>query len=295
MNRKILICLSLMTLPVLLSTAAYGQTFSVIYTFTSQETHPYAGVTLRNGDLYSVTLEGGVYEITPSGSIWNLMFISDLSYGYEPLSRVVFGPDGNLYGTTAYNSLPQQGGGLLYNVISPNPCNQANCSLSATAPRLWQNNLLYSFRGAWTPFPDGAYPYVGDLIWDRQGNLYGTTARGGQYDKGTVYQLTCSHGTCTEEVIYNFAGLDGWFPASGVIFDSAGNLYGTTVFGGQYNRGAVFELEYHNGSWAETVLYSFTGDSDGAYPSAGVILIKLAIYTVLVAAMPAQTREPSLS
>jgi len=79
----------------------------------------------------------------------------------------------------------------------------------------------------------------------------------------------------TEKVLYSFTdGSDGGYPAGGVIFDSAGNLYGTTSSGGVYNLGTVFELSPLNGGWVETVLYNFTGHSDGSSPSGGLLIDK---------------------
>jgi uncharacterized repeat protein (TIGR03803 family) len=183
-----------------------------------------------------------------------------LPEGNSPNSRLAFGPDGNPYGTTYYNDINYQGYGLVYN-LTPE-------SLNGPTAKQWHQNVRYQFQGS----PDGAHPSGGDLLWDQQGNIYGTTEFGGATNNGTVYELTCSGKNCTEKVIYDFLGdPDGKFPSDGVVFDSTGNLYGTTLGGGLYGRGTVFELKYSNGGWTETVLYNFTGDSDGANPSAGVI------------------------
>jgi uncharacterized repeat protein (TIGR03803 family) len=116
---------------------------------------------------------------------------------------------------------------------------------------------------------DGAAPY-GRLISDAAGNLYGTTAIGGMYGAGTVFELTNPEAPAgwTESILYNFSrGSDGSEPVAGLIFDSAGNLYGTTFAGGAYNAGTVYELTPgKGGSWSETVLYSFAGGADGEGP-----------------------------
>ena len=135
--------------------------------------------------------------------------------------------------------------------------------------------VLYRFNGK-----DGTGPTAS--VFDAAGNLYGTTQSGGPgcgyFGCGVVFQLSPgANGKWTEKVLHNFAndGNDGWGPDSGVIFDTAGNLYGTTEYGGgnpDCTCGAVFRLvPGANGAWAEIVLYSFTGGNDGANPYGGLI------------------------
>jgi uncharacterized repeat protein (TIGR03803 family) len=118
----------------------------------------------------------------------------------------------------------------------------------------------------------------GGLIFDAAGNLYGTTRAGGGTCAdsfngcGVVFELSPGSDTWTETVLHNFAGKYGEFPSSGVVFDGAGNLYGTTSGGGVYNAGTVFELSPTSTGWSETVLYSFSGATDGGIPSSGVVL-----------------------
>jgi hypothetical protein len=133
------------------------------------------------------------------------------------------------------------------------------------------------------------------LIFDSEGNLYGTTRSGGDISAcssdgcGVVFELSppsSGTGPWTETVLYTFAGgTDGAQPHAGLIFDSKGNLYGTTFAGGDTSAcagsttsppgcGVVFELSPPSGgtrSWSETVLHTFTGGSDGGYPTAGLI------------------------
>lgn len=146
-------------------------------------------------------------------------------------------------------------------------------------------SVLYRFRGG----SDGAFPTSG-LVADRFGNLYGTTEFGGAglcylYGCGTVFQLTPPTGpggTWKERVLYSFqAGTDGGGPQGGLIFDKSGNLYGTTIGGGQNagcpNCGTVFQLvppSTAGGNWTEVVLYRFTGNSDGAMPVGSLIFDK---------------------
>ena len=146
--------------------------------------------------------------------------------------------------------------------------------------------VLHSFSGP----PDGFGP-VGNLVLDAAGNIYGTTTGGGSGKGpscdpscGVVFELSHVGGGVTETILYNFCSLtncaDGARPLSGVILDSAGNLYGTTEIGGLQNNcvaepgcGVVFELSPNSdGTWTETILHSFTGaDDDGENPECGLI------------------------
>jgi hypothetical protein len=149
----------------------------------------------------------------------------------------------------------------------------------------WKESVLYSFQGN----TDGQTP-VGSVVFDSAGNLYGATTEGGSsscmspYQCGTIYQLAppAKKGDpWTETVLYVFQGNamnDGASPFGGLVIDSAGNLYGTTGYGGKGNCvllgdrvscGTVFELSpptQKNGAWTERVLYSFQGGTDGYVP-----------------------------
>jgi uncharacterized repeat protein (TIGR03803 family) len=121
--------------------------------------------------------------------------------------------------------------------------------------------VLYSFTGA----ADGLLPWLVDPVFDHDGNLYGTTEAGGQVPAGgVVFKLTPSVGEWTETVIHNFTGTD--HPYSGVIFDGAGNLYGTTTNGGLDAYGNVFQLAPSGSGWMATDIYDFQGGADGAVP-----------------------------
>jgi len=123
-----------------------------------------------------------------------------------------------------------------------------------------QETVLYTFTGG----ADGSNP--ANLIRDPSGNLYGTTVLGGSAGAGVVYELDTAD---QYTVLYSFTGgADGGFPVAGVIRDSAGNLYGTTYYGGTANAGVVYKLDPAGN---ETVLHSFTGGADGGSPNAGVI------------------------
>lgn len=263
----------LLALVVILTIPAQAQTLSVLFNFTVQGGWgPYAGVT-RNaaGNLYGTTSGFGVdagtaFELKHTDGDWimNTLFTFDplggsLTNGYYPWSGVVFGPEWALYGTTyAGGSL---GYGLVYRLTPAGTvCKTSLCP--------WTETILYNFAGGSS---DGATPGLGDVAFDRAGNLYGTTMGGGTSGKGVVYKLTPSNGSWSEQVIYNFSGgSDGSVPWSGVILDAAGNLYGTTAAGGGFGGGTVYELSPSGPGWSETVLHSFEG-SDGTVPYAGLI------------------------
>jgi uncharacterized repeat protein (TIGR03803 family) len=139
---------------------------------------------------------------------------------------------------------------------------------------------IFRFHGS-----DGAWPRAG-LIADAAGNLYGTTMLGGSAcgtaEKksngcGTVFELTPTNGgrAWTETVLYAFkGGKDGGQPQGSLVFDAAGDLYGTTSYGGATNQGAVFQLSppaQQGGAWTEAVIYSFSSYNDGFFPVSLII------------------------
>jgi uncharacterized repeat protein (TIGR03803 family) len=182
--------------------------------------------------------------------------------GGNPLAQLVIDSSGNLYGTAA------SGG----QVKCTNECGVV-FKLSRTEAGGLAETVLHSFRGGKT---DGGNPQAGVVI-DGTGNIYGTTYSGGgtgcETGCGTVYELSPTlTGGWTYSVIYSFTGgADGAQPLSQLVLDSSNNLYGTTLYGGSHNFGGVFKLSHSSGTWVETVLYSFTGGTDGANPYAGVI------------------------
>jgi uncharacterized repeat protein (TIGR03803 family) len=180
----------------------------------------------------------------------------------NPNSSLVADLSGNLYGTTTTGGV--SGWGTVYE-LSP-PTQQGGA---------WTEAVIYNFLGG----SDGGGP-MASLILDDAGNLYGTTlGAGGPGHDGVVFELSAPHaqgGPWTESIVHTFGGNpDGEYPVSSLVFDRAGNLYGTTVFGGRSEAGTIFQLTppgIQGGEWIEKVLYSFTGDSDGIDPQAGLIL-----------------------
>lgn len=145
-------------------------------------------------------------------------------------------------------------------------------AITLSAASAQTETIVHTFTGD----PDGALPSNGTLVSDANGNLFGTTESGGANGAGIVYELSpSSSGTWTEQILYSFTFLnnDGFDPYGGVKFDGKGNLYGTTAFGGAHSQGTVFELTPgSNGTWTETIAYSFPGDSSGGTPFAGIII-----------------------
>lgn len=132
-----------------------------------------------------------------------------------------------------------------------------------------QQIILYAFTGG----TDGRNPY-GLLTFDAAGNIYGTASGGGDYGHGVVFQLTPDAGGWNYSVLYGFRGTpDGDSPLGQVVFDPAGNIYGTTLAGGLYNCGTVYKLSPYYGRWSETVLYNFACyGKTGSNPQSGLAL-----------------------
>ena len=176
--------------------------------------------------------------------------------GIVPDGGVIFDAAGNLYGTT-WSGGAYDYWGTVY-------------ELTPAAGGGWTEQVLHSFNNVDT---DGASLAAG-LIFDTAGNLYSTTAGGGTYLKGTVFELTpTAGGGWTEKVLYSFNGngSDGFAPYSGLVFDAAGNLYGTAYYGGAYSSGTVFELTPQaGGTWTEQVLHSFGNGTDASAPFSGL-------------------------
>ena len=246
---------------------AEAQTYNVIHSLSGggDGSIPFAGLTMdRAGNLYGTTSSGGqiggncsifgcgvVFKMKRSGSSWVLTPLYTFlggSDGANPLARVTIGPDGSLYGTTnsGGTGCDLSGGcGTVFRLRPPaTACGNPLCR--------WTETVLHRFTG-----PDGASPLYGDLIFDQAGNIYGTTEDGGASGNGVVFKLSPSGGGYTETVLHSFASSsNGAVPAGGVIFDNAGNLYGTTQFGGTVNHGTVYELSPSGSGWTETVLSS---------------------------------------
>ena len=180
------------------------------------------------------------------------------SDGANPSSALIRDAAANLYGTTSSggaSSNCKQGCGTVFELVYSSGS--------------YTGKVLYSFTGQANG--DGAGPGTG-LVMDTAGNLYGTTSLGGASGFGTVFELVDSSGSYTEKVLYSFS-LEGGWPPGGLIIDTAGNLYGTTLIGGSGGAGTVFELVKSSGNYTEQELYSFTFlNGDGLGPNPGVVM-----------------------
>jgi uncharacterized repeat protein (TIGR03803 family) len=203
------------------------------------------------------TLEAfcGLLTAAPRASSEKVLDVFNGLKGASSNSSLIFDAAGNLYGTTV-------GGGI-------SNCSGSGCGvafkLSPSTGGKWSETVLHKFHGK-----DGANPYA-NLTFDAAGNLFGTTSGGGAHGHGVVFKLTPrANGQWTETVLHSFNGVDGSGPAAGLVWDAAGNLYGTTTVGGSgcsgSGCGTVFELSPgQNGNWREKVLHSFNG-TDGYVP-----------------------------
>ncbi len=249
--------------------AAQAQTFQVLHNFTggADGGWPVAGITFdQQGRIYGTTNIGGsyasgvVYRLVHEGAGWVLSPIYNFPDGDDSPYSTIFGPDGLLYGTTYMGGAEHWG-----TVFSLRP--PATACKAALCP--WIGTVLYNFSDG----ADGGFPEFGDLTFDQAGNIYGTTGAGGSLGNGVVFKLTHSGSSWTESVLWNFGTInnDGYSPISGVIFDHAGNLYGTTSLGGSNGFGTVYELSPTQSGWNETILYSFTNNDNG-FGAGGLIM-----------------------
>ncbi len=171
-----------------------------------------------------------------------------------PVAGLIFDAAGNLYGTTQYGGSQDEG---------------AVFQLAPASGGKWTESVIYSFTGK----SDGMNP-LGGLIFDSAGNLYGTTSRGAS-GSGTIFTLIPGAGGKWKlKVLHKFKGTTGGVPSAGLVFDPAGNLYGTTAEGGAHESGTVFQLAPGtNGKWTFKSLHSFNPNGhDGTDPLAGLTL-----------------------
>jgi uncharacterized repeat protein (TIGR03803 family) len=224
--------------------------------------NPGSVVSIDNaGHIYGSTSEAGIYDhgvvfalTGPEKQEIALHAFTGGEDGATPTGPLTFDANGNIYGTAS-------AGGLGYGVVFKLSPNQSKSG--------WTETILYAFTNH-----DAILPSDG-VIFDAAGNLYGTTPYGGEHGQGAVYKLTHqADGSWSPSFLYSFAGgYDGEVPYGGVVFDGAGNLYGTTTGGGLYHMGTVYKLTpAGGGTWTETILHKFTGDADGSSPEEGVIL-----------------------
>jgi uncharacterized repeat protein (TIGR03803 family) len=233
---------------------------TVLYSFCPNYPHCTDGFNVSSslildskGNLYGTTYAGGadslgtIFEVTPDGTETVLYSFKGGDDGADPSAGLIVDASGNFYGTT------YDGGASDLGTVF---------ELAANGTE----SVLYSFKGG----SDGENP-VASLILDGQGNLYSTTYSGGSSDNGTVFKLAPDG---TETVLYTFAGgSDGTSPDSSVAMDKKGNLYSSTLYGGNMTDcggngcGTTFKLAPDG---TKTILHAFAG-SDGAQPSGSLL------------------------
>jgi uncharacterized repeat protein (TIGR03803 family) len=230
---------------------AHGsQTITSLASFNGTEgVNPEAGLILdSSGNLYGTTPfgagdDGTIFELAHGSHTITTLASFSGNNGNSPEAGLILDSSGDLYGTTVFGGSSNDG--TIFEL--------AHGSSTITT--------LASFSGS-----NGEGPQAG-LITDSSGNLYGTTAVGGSSNDGTILELAHGSGAITTLASFNVSSAES--PQAGLIMDSSGNRYGTTVFGGSSNDGTIFELAH--GSQTITTLASFNG-TDGANPEAGLII-----------------------
>ena len=230
---------------------------------------PQAGLVMDvAGNLYGTTYAGGaagngtVFELVrPVGrkGAWTEKILYSFGAGTDgaaPVARVTLDASGNLYGTTS------SGGAYGYGTV-----------FQLKPGSAWTENILHSFQNA----DDGATPYAG-LVSDAAGNLYGAATDGGTNGGGTVFELTPSGGSWNFSVLASQPGwgISGTF--RDLVLDDSGNIYGTTHCDGANSAGTIYELSPSGGAWTYTLLYTFTGGSDGLYSISNLVLRNGSLY-----------------
>jgi len=254
LSSKLAVVVAIVTSTMFMAANATAQTETALHSFNSSGTSaafPASSLIFDTaGNLYGTTGDGSgtncgaggcgtVFELSPkadggwTGKVLH-NFTANGKDGYQVYAPVIMDASGNLYGTTVqggtyrggtvFELLPKTGGG-------------------------WTERILHNFSNSNSA--KGAFPYAG-LILDKAGNLYGTTYSGGNNNGtscfygscGTVFELSPSAGSWTETVLYAFPpdGAGGFNPSAGLIFDAAGNLYGTADGGGAGGGGTVFKI-----------------------------------------------------
>jgi uncharacterized repeat protein (TIGR03803 family) len=254
-----------------------GWTETILHSFggTSDGIYPIATPVITGGNLYGTTYNGGtgacvvsgktttcgtVYELSGKGVYSVLHSFSTTNDGYFPVAGLTPDSNGNLYGQTTAGST--YGGGLLFELVPSNGT--------------WTEVAIHPWGRVNEGRPDGSLCY-GTLVFDAQGNLWGTSLVGGTHGGlGTVFKFTQNTHGWAETSVHGFGNSgDGASPYSGLVIDSEGNLFGTTYKGGASGKGIVYEIIPLESGFEYKLLYSFTGTTDGGMVSAPLIMDSL--------------------
>jgi uncharacterized repeat protein (TIGR03803 family) len=253
-----------------LSPGSSGWTEKILYTFTGGADGglPEAGLVMdKAGNLYGTAAGGGVgfcgtvFELSAAGGgAWTestlYQFLGgSANDGCNPEAPLTLDSTGNLYGTTVIGGSPTLNGGTVFE-LSPSSSGGA-----------WIETVLFAFD-----YNDGGNP-TGNVVFDKEGDLYGTVNGSGQFGGGGVFKLTPGSGGWSEASIFQFTeGDNGCSPIGNIVFDATGHLYGTTSYCGADNVGTVYKLTPTVGQWSMTILHQFTGGLDGAEPYGGLTM-----------------------
>jgi len=267
---------------------ALAQTFSVLHTFTggADGANPAAGLVMdRGGRLYGTSSAGAagfgtVFKLAPSGSgstFSPLYAFTGGADGATPMAALTFGPDGGLYGTTTYGGslslctyVVDNGCGVVFELRPP-------ASFPRTAFTPWGETVLYAFNNT-----QGAWPF-GEVIFDSQGNLYGTTYTGGLHSGagtgggcfanacGTVYELSPSNGSWNLSREALLSADTSSNPVSGLAMDQQGALYGVASYTGPSGYGTLLRLTPSGSSFALDILTVFLSQEGGNVYSTPVL------------------------
>jgi uncharacterized repeat protein (TIGR03803 family) len=278
--------------------------FKVLYAFSggADGQYPVSQLLEMGGEFYGTTILGGAYnagtvfKVTPAG-VETIVHSFSVTDGQGPYGALIHDTDGNLYGAASFGSaygygnvyridhsgvettlysfqggtdgqypqgrLARDARGNLFGTTvygGANSCGSYNCGTVFKINASGVETVLYSFGGF--PLGDGELPQS-DVIEDLAGNLYGTTA---SQTPGIVFKVNQAG---QETILYNFIDRsDGGYPGIALVRDVDGDIYGTVGGGGTDNYGGVFKL---NESGAETLLYNFSGLTDGGEPNGGVV------------------------
>jgi uncharacterized repeat protein (TIGR03803 family) len=225
---------------------------TILHSFGTDGQHPFSGLVAdKSGTMYGTTLHGGatslgtVYKLAPDGAVSVIYNFQGTTDGAFPFSGVTLDKKGNLYGVTSGADVSDDYG-TVYKMTAKG-----------------KEKVLHVLNNV----PDGNSPQS-ELVDDGEGNFYGTAAAGGM-GAGDVFRISPSGNF---EVVYSFiGGADGGNPVSGLITDGSGNFFGTTYNGGDHGWGTVFGVTAGGG---HTILYSFTGGTDGRNPWSGLVADK---------------------
>lgn len=245
-----------------------GTKETVLYSFgaAGDGSSPEAGLAMDgHGNFYGTTASGGlngngtVFMLYRQAGVVKEKILYNFGTGTDgtvPVAGVSLDASGNVYGTTS------SGGAYGYGTV-----------FELTKASGWKETTLHSFQDS----DDGAVPYAG-LVADSSGNFYGAATEGGSQGGGTIFELTPS-GTSWNFVVVQSVpgwGISGTF--RNLLIDSSGNIFATTHCDGNYSAGTVYELTPSGGSWTYTLLYTFTGGTDGLYSFSNLVMRNGSLY-----------------